>query len=365
MRIAQSLAAVDVKDSTSRPAYTLEEGQRYVLYDQEVQAGIAGGVLVDVCGLDRELPCYRSGGEDAQSILLPFIGRLGDALVTAACLKAHLVQKPYDRFTIATNGPSADLLSLVDVPIDLTRYPLLADKLDAFDAYMSFEYVESVQQGSSRSLFDVFSECLNTTKPVEPARLRFPDDATPSMLLDDLSGPVVGIHFGDPASYRCYPHDRSRTLANLLVENGVTVVFLGTETGPSFDRTSCGEAKLIDLRGKTPRMVDFLATLALLDLLIAGDSMPLHAAGALNVEVLSLFISSSAVIASDYKCASVVHSNAPCAPCGAVCSPCPVRNRYCLAGWDESISPEVVLYRTLELLQKERTPAIEYFPSSR
>ena len=88
MQIVEALGEARVLDADGQAAYNLRAGRQYLLYDCEVAHGLRDAALKLTVGLDRVLPVYRRHPLDRQRLILPFIGRQGDAVVAASCVAA-------------------------------------------------------------------------------------------------------------------------------------------------------------------------------------------------------------------------------------------------------------------------------------
>ena len=81
MQLVQAMGDVNVLDAAGLPAYDLQLGATYLLYDHEAGYGMRDGAIRRVASLDERLPAYRGEHLTTERIFLPFIGGRGDAIV--------------------------------------------------------------------------------------------------------------------------------------------------------------------------------------------------------------------------------------------------------------------------------------------
>ena len=253
MQIVEAITDARVLDHGGRPAYELLTGERYVVYDDEARHGIAGGALRTIGPLDSMLPPYRGLDDEKPRFLLPFIGRLGDALVAAACLAALRNRIPNCRIDVAVGRATRELWEIIDLPITLQSHPLPANGLGGYTHYLSLEGVESVPDGRTRSLADVFSSCMHTPHPQQPAPLLATTPDVSAWLPSEPSRPSVGIQVGPAESPRTYPIELVLQLAQLLIRRGVAVVLLGQPDEIDTELPT-DSPLLINLVGRTERI---------------------------------------------------------------------------------------------------------------
>jgi heptosyltransferase-2/heptosyltransferase-3 len=152
------------------------------------------------------------------------------------------------------------------------------------------------------------------------------------------SGPVVAIHVSGGRPIKQWPEDRFRDVAAWLIrERGAHVVF----TGAPEDRAQVGRAKagLEPARVADATGIDLLTAAALLqrvDLLVTGDTGPMHLAHAVGTAVVAVFgPSDPARYAPRGPSDQIVRIDLPCSPCNRIRQPphrCVGHTPDCLAG---------------------------------
>ena len=335
MQVVRTLADANVLDASGQETYRLIAGHRYVLYDRETSFGLRDGALELIEGVDRTVPFYAGGPLDRERLILPFIGRKGDALATAACLTGLKERHPGITVDIAATPDALEVFELCPHLGKLIPYPLTVDRLSPYNYYLSFEEIESIRLEPERSCADVFAACLGTPRPTKPAALRVPSDALSRWSIKPRDQALVAIHVGDQHNLRSIPIDNVRALTEILAAEGDRVYWFGTEAPP--DAQIDGVTNLI---GKTPQVADLAAILSRMNALVTGDSFPMHLAGALDVPTLAVFTSTDAVLASDYECVTAIQSYEGCSPCHVVDTDCPLQFESCVAHQDESVAPQ-------------------------
>ncbi|MBI4719129.1 MAG: glycosyltransferase family 9 protein [Planctomycetes bacterium] len=370
MQIVEAMGDVRVLDSAGRFAYALRRGERYVLHDQETAPALRDGAAAWVSTLGATIRHY--GGEPLGNhrLLLPFIGRLGDALVTGSCLAALQERFPCVRVDVACRDAARAVFELMPTFGELLPYPVPADRLTAYDFCLTFEDIESMPNAAARSCGDVFSECLRTPRPVHSVALNIPHAARRCWRLPPSTRPRVGLHVGRPDSLRTYPADRCRELARELADRGYEVHLFGegrssnealspsetdgsTFAHPLAAATTTGG--VADHTGRTATVRDLAALLEQMHVVVTGDSFPLHLAGALRVPTVALFTSTDAVLASDYDSVVPLPSRAACSPCRVSEGACPLGYAECIAHRDSSLTPIVVARQVAKVLAQRAT----------
>lgn len=344
MQIVQALANAHVLDAAGRPVYVLEAGKRYVLTNGEAGRALRDGAGELVRGLDRVLPSYDRQSLTRHRLILPFIGRLGDAVVTASCLAALTARYPELTVDIAAPEAAREVFAMMPRFGELLPYPLHERQVGDYDFYLSFEEIDAVPGGAQRSCGDVFSACLRTPRPRACAAVTVPAAARERWNLAPISRPRVAIHAGDSGSLKAYPDALAQVLTDRLVEAGFEVYRIGT-SGASCDPTEPLGCHVHDLTGKTVGPEDLAAVLAQMQVVVTCDSFPMHLSGALGVSTVALFAATDAVIASDYPSVRALQSGAACSPCGVAEGACPLGHGRCVAQDDRALSPESIVRR--------------------
>ncbi len=349
VQIVEAIADANVFDTGGQPVYRLCAGNHFVLYDTEVGHGIRDKALRLIEGLDRALPVYGGGHLTDQKLILPFIGRRGDALVVSSCLFALKQRYPRISIDIAAPEEAREVFELMPRTGELLSYPLTVGHVKGYDYYMSFEEIEAIPRGWNRSCADVFSACLHTPRPTAPPLPAIPVDVKKLWALEPTACPRIAIHVGLPGSLRSYPTDLLARLVGRLIDDGVDVYLVGASS--AVDRASIPDTtKVHDLCGRTRTPADLAAVLEQMDAVVTGDSFPLHLAGALGVPTIAPFTATDAVIGSDYPSVVTIQSEAGCSPCHVPTGVCPHGHNECVAHHEHSLSPEALIERIDSLM---------------
>jgi ADP-heptose:LPS heptosyltransferase len=352
MQLIKTIGPVSANNNSNQPAYTLEPNETYALYDNETAAAMRSETVHWVATLDARLPNYAGQSLTNERLVLPFIGRLGDALITAACLKALRDTHPNITIDIACLPASKEVFQLTPTLGELLTYPLRADQLDAYNYHLSFEDIASIPNATRRSLFDLFSTCLNTPRPNRPVSLNISESVETSSALPPTQQQRVAIHVGEPDSLRTYPLDLTINLANELCNNNIEVILFGSRNAQPTNINENLAPQVQNRIGKTTSIADLAATLQQMDAIITGDSFPLHLAAALNIKTVALFAPTNSAIATDYSAVTTIESQAKCSPCGVAFGPCPIAHPTCIAHNDESLAPKRIATQVVSLIQE-------------
>ena len=346
MQIVEAIADSKVRDRDGRPAYELRRGEQYVVHDEEAGAGLRDQALKLVAAVDRTVPLYRREPLSTERIILPFIGRLGDAVIAASCVAALVEAYPEVTVDVAGRPAARQVWQLMPTVGKLLPYPITAEQLSAYQYYMSFENIEAVAGGPQKSAADLFSKCLGTPRPSQPARPVVPADARNRWALTLAGQPRAAVHVGRIASLKAYPPDLHNDLVELLVENSFEVFEVGeSEQTGSAGRT--GSPHVHHLAGRTPTAADLGALLMQMQVVITGDSFPLHLAGALGVPVVAMFTSTDAGFAADYPTVTAVQSLRPCSPCNLAEGRCPAGLAGCPAHRADNLRPAQIVEQAM------------------
>ncbi len=173
--------------------------------------------------------------------------------------------------------------------------------------------------------------------------------------------PLVGIHVpGGRPSKQWHPERFGEVARRLAAARGATIVLTGTVADrPLVDRTRrvLGEAAAIDASGETT-LPELAALLAELDVLVTGDTGPMHLAAAVGTPVVALFGPSDPVRygpVSD-RARVLIASEVACRPCGLVRLP-PERCRGHVPDCLDAIDVDVVVEAALALLDRSAAGA--------
>ncbi len=182
--------------------------------------------------------------------------------------------------------------------------------------------------------------------PLRDARLDIPAAARAdaARLLRPFDGaPVIGVHVSGGRAIKQWPEDRFREIAARLArDRGAAIVLTGTpdERGQIAIVTSALPAdRVLDLSGQTD-LIAVAAVLERLDLLVTGDTGPMHLAQAVGTPIVAIFgPSDPARYAPRGLRDRVVRVDLPCSPCNRIRRPparCVGHTPDCLVGVDVS-----------------------------
>jgi ADP-heptose:LPS heptosyltransferase len=155
-------------------------------------------------------------------------------------------------------------------------------------------------------------------------RLVLPDDAVrrARALVGGASRPRIGIHASGGRASKQWHLDRFAAAARAIVRaRGGTIVLTGTDADrPLVDAVRAGLADdpTIDAAGALD-LPSLAALLAELDVLVTGDTGPMHLAAAVDTPVVALFgPSDPARYGPRARAERILRVDLPCSPCGLV-----------------------------------------------
>lgn len=163
-----------------------------------------------------------------------------------------------------------------------------------------------------------------------------------------LVGLALGANYGNAKKYPHFLH-----LADNLSKLGYTIVLTGTKDDAkiAYKIENLNPKSTINLTEKTS-LEALGVVLKNLDLLICNDSGTMHLAGALGVELLALFGSTSDDITRPWMArGNIINLNLPCSPCYA--HNCPLLTLECL----EKITPSNIANIVEKMLNAEKISA--------
>jgi lipopolysaccharide heptosyltransferase II len=202
---------------------------------------------------------------------------------------------------------------------------------------------------------------LDAAKGRSTRRLTLPADAEARVgeLLQDRAGPFIGIHAsGGRDSKQWHLHRFAETARALSHVYGGTIVLTGSAADrPLVDRVrgEIGEVPHVDAAGALD-LPDLAALLARLDLLVTGDTGPMHLAAAMATPLVALYgPSDPRRYGPDASEARVVRVSLPCSPCGQVRLP-PKHCRGHVPDCMDGITVDMVLAAARDLLGQPLVP---------
>lgn len=352
MQIVEALSDSVVLDNSGRTAFELHAGRRCVLHDHEAAEGLRSQAIKLIGTLDRTIPPYRGEKMIGRRLMFPFIGGLGDAIVTASCLASLVERYPDTQIDIACRPHISEVFDMLPSLGSVVPYPFPADRLTAYSYHLSFEDIGAVGNGQRRSYGDVYSTCLHTPPPSALPSVEIPYDAQSRQALSQSSRARVAIHLGRGDNLRSIPIERVSELADALTRQGIDVYVVGSDQTRDPRLSSVG---VRNLTGRTPSSADLAAVLAQMQVLVTGDSFPLHLAGAIGTPTVAFFTATDSVIASDYPSVLPIASRAACSPCFVAGDRCPLDHVGCPAHWDASLSTNRIASCVSELLAPATT----------
>jgi ADP-heptose:LPS heptosyltransferase len=177
----------------------------------------------------------------------------------------------------------------------------------------------------------------------QPFRLELPDAAKVRAreLLGAAGSPVVGVHVSGGREIKQWPPERFADVATRLArERGAVIVLTGAAGDRSLveaTRKAISGRLVIDLAGQLD-LVTLGAVLERLDVLITGDTGPMHLAAAVGTSVVAVFGPSDparyAPVQAPHR---IVRIDLPCSPCNRIRLPparCVGHTPDCLQGVD-------------------------------
>lgn len=341
MQVVEATRETRVSDVNGRPAYMLHAGRRYVLYDHEAAMGLRAGIIERRHTLDRALPPYAGEPLQHQRLLLPFIGRRGDALVTGKLLQHFIRCHPNVTVDIACRETAREIFELFPPVGEILEYPVSGHRLDVYDFHLSFEDIENIQGAANMPLSQVFSRCLRIDPPASDVHIELAHDHDRQLTIPDVQQPLAALHAGLPGDVRTYPWELLKSVAEKLLARDFAVVYFGHHDWDWQDDVTTS-SRLYDFRGCTATPKELASLLMQADVVLTNDSFPMHLAGSLGRPTVTVFTASTPIAAQDYDVVHPAVSGFECAPCYQTTGACPMGHPSCLAHHAEPLQPSAL-----------------------
>jgi len=222
------------------------------------------------------------------------------------------------------------------------------------DVALDYETGAHTTDNARRLVSTIFGR---TPPPRDAPAFIVPSEAhdNASRLLAGARGPLIGVHISGGRAIKQWPPERFADVARRLVETLDAIIVL---TGSGDDRSLVDSVTrllpaehVIDVAGHLD-LLTLAAVLERLDLLITGDTGPMHLAVGVNTPVVAVFGPSAPVrYAPRGPSDRVVRVDLPCSPCNRIRLPparCVGHTPDCLA----SISADRVFTAALSVLDE-------------
>jgi lipopolysaccharide heptosyltransferase II len=205
---------------------------------------------------------------------------------------------------------------------------------------------------------------LDVPTRTDAARLEIPPAAARAAAgrLSERPRPFVGLHVSGGRAVKQWPPERFAQLAGRVARaRGGTIVLTGSQA----DRPLVAQVaaalegvSMVDVAGDLD-LAALAALLERLDLLVTGDTGPMHLAAAVGTPVVAVFGPSDPVRYAPQEAPhQIVRIDLPCSPCNRIRLPparCVGHTPDCLAGVDVER-----VYRAVETaLDRTRTPPVQ------
>jgi lipopolysaccharide heptosyltransferase II len=227
---------------------------------------------------------------------------------------------------------------------------------------LAYDPTEHVSVNARRVVAHAADRSSAIAETIAPLRLNIPDDARrrAAEILAGLQHPIVGVHTSGGRPSKQWHLDRFAAVGRTLAQERRATIVL---TGASSDRAIVDEVRLA-MAPVTPTvilgldLVTLAAVVASMDLLVTGDTGPMHVAAAVETPVVALFgPSHPARYGPQTTTRRIVRIDLPCAPCGQVRLP-PERCRGHVPDCLDGISVATVVAAAGELLDETASRAM-------
>jgi lipopolysaccharide heptosyltransferase II len=197
---------------------------------------------------------------------------------------------------------------------------------------------------------------IDPGEPPAGARLVPPPEAAAraEAILNGAARPLIGVHASGGRESKQWHLDRFAAVARrLAAERGATIVLTGSPADRSMVdevKQGIGTARVVDAAGELD-LPSLAALLGRLDVLVTGDTGPMHLAAAMGTPVVALFgpshVERYGPLAARQR---ILRVDLPCSPCGQVRLP-PERCRGHVPDCMDGIQVDAVVRAAEELLR--------------
>lgn len=179
--------------------------------------------------------------------------------------------------------------------------------------------------------------------------------ARATRVVDGTPRPLVGVHVSGGRESKQWHLDRFASVARRVAEaRGATIVLTGSAADRPMVRSvadQLADVRVIDVSGQLD-LAELAALMARLDLLITGDTGPMHIASAMDTPLVALFGPSDPRRYGPRSTRQrVLRVDLPCSPCGQVRLP-PERCRGHVPDCMDGLQVELVAGAALDLLDQ-------------
>jgi ADP-heptose:LPS heptosyltransferase len=195
-------------------------------------------------------------------------------------------------------------------------------------------------------------------RPESASRLVVPRDAVVQARrrLQNAVRPRIGVHVSGGRASKQWHLDRFADAARAIaVARGATIVLTGSAADRplvNVVRQQLSDISIIDLAGQLD-LIELAAVLEDLDLLVTGDTGPMHLAAAMGTPTVALFGPSNPQrFGPTGNRSAILRVDLPCSPCGFVRLP-PERCRGHVPDCMDGITVERVVAAALDVLREQ------------
>jgi len=272
-------------------------------------------------GGDEIQPNYTGQPLDGKSLLITRYGGGGDHLFLTAVVSELKHRYPTARISVGGAKPWRDVWRGSGLLEDYIPYPVPVVEIQKRDYYLNFEGTlegrkepGQAEEPRRENVYDLFFDLAGIGDAPDSRKVPIlgttpAGRAYADRVLKECRRPVICYQWEASVAHRTYPHSLSLKLLFELVKLG-QVLLLGKRL-PRPEHVPRGVFGL-----NTSRLEQAFGVLSKADLLVAPDSMFVHAAAAFGVPTVGIYgpIAAEARVRTYPKCYPV-EGTAACGPC--------------------------------------------------
>lgn len=330
---------------------------------------------VEIEDLGDRVEEYTGQDLNDKSLLISRFGGGGDLLVITSVAKYLRYLYPQSRIALTADPTWLQLFNSQDNVYDKWyRYPIPASVLDDYDYLLTFEGVvegsgKEGTPGPSDNIYDLFMEKAGLNPQLIDDKHKIPHFNLTKRTIkkakkelgkrhiklgtkkNTKKDTIIAVQWMASSPIRTYPPNQLQDVCIGLADKGYQVVILGQRKYVSPDIVHNKVHYLLDLNGG---VTEAISVLKYTDLLLAPDSLFVHAAAAWNVPTVALYGPFTRHSRTEYypNC-TTLEAEADCAPCflhGH--KPCPNARGLYGECWD-NLSPEIIIDECVKVLSSQ------------
>ncbi len=327
--------------------HNLQHGIEYLLFDNFMDKMESFGEFFESRDVNGEIPLYSGESLNGRTLLVISLGGYGDGLCLVQALNTLKKKYPLSQIDVSVNMDMFILMKQFGFKGGWINIPTRYDYVKRYDYYQSSESLEKQPNMDSANIaykycelfcveFDLSNSGYTPYGISKITELPHTNKKRIAIQVDSASG-----------NNRIYPFKRIIRLSELLIEAGFEVFLFGFKDD-IFKVNIPGIFNYINL---LPSISDVVSLISQMDAVVAPDSVGGHIGGMLKKPTFVLYSVTNTEKFVNYPTVFHITSDMPCSPCFKLYE-CPMGNKRCIALEHESVIPERVFNKIMDVMSK-------------